>query len=100
MRPHDADVPTETDLQVIGEFALNARDVLRIALYTYDGRPCVSARKFFRNEGGELRPTRKGLDLAIERLPLLLAGLTAARERAQNCGLLPTYTDVEADNAA
>jgi hypothetical protein len=79
-------------LVVIGEETLNSRDVLRVALDEYEGRRVVDCRKFYKREDGTLKPTRKGLTLAVERLPALAALITAALDRARADGLLPAVS--------
>jgi len=76
-------------LVVIGEETLNSRDVLRVALDEFEGRRVVDVRKFYKRQDDELRPTKKGLTVAIERLPALAALITTALDRARADGLLP-----------
>jgi hypothetical protein len=83
-------VTAASPLLVIGEESLNSRDVLRVALDQYEGCNAVDARKFYKRE--TLKPTRKGLTLAVERLPALAALITAALDRARADGLLPAVT--------
>jgi Transcriptional Coactivator p15 (PC4) len=79
-------------LLVIGEETLNSRDTLRVAFDEFEGRRVIDIRKFYRRQDDELRPTKKGLTLAVERLPVLVALLSAALDRAQADGLLPAVT--------
>ena len=74
---------------VVGETALNSRDVLRVSLGEYEGRRTIDARKFYRRDDGSLCPTPKGLTLALDRLPALAEMVSAALDRARADGLLP-----------
>jgi Transcriptional Coactivator p15 (PC4) len=76
-------------LLVIGEESLNSRDTLRVAFDEFEGRRVIDIRKFYRRQDDELRPTKKGLTLAVERLPALAELIAAALDRARADGLLP-----------
>ena len=76
-------------LLVIGEEVLNSRDTLRVAFDEFEGRRVIDIRKFYRRQDDELRPTKKGLTLAVERLPALAELIAAALDRARADGLLP-----------
>jgi Transcriptional Coactivator p15 (PC4) len=80
---------TEAPAIVVGETALNSRDVLRVTLGEYEGRRTIDVRKFYRRGDGSLRPTPKGLTIEISRLPFLAETITAALDRARTDGLLP-----------
>jgi hypothetical protein len=80
---------TEAAPIVVGETALNSRDVLRVTLGEYEGRQTIDARKFYKRDDGTLCPTPKGLTLALDRLPALAEFITAALDRARADGLLP-----------
>lgn len=53
-----------------------------------DGPPFLDIRKFFTDKNGIMRPTRKGLSLAIIRAPELHAGIGTAVETARRLGFL------------
>jgi hypothetical protein len=74
---------------VVGELALNSRDVLRVTLGEYEGRRTIDCRKFYKTDDGVLRPSPKGLTMAIDRLPALADFITDALNRARAEGLLP-----------
>jgi Transcriptional Coactivator p15 (PC4) len=88
-RNSDPKNSTEAPAIVVGETALNLRDVLRVTLGEYEGRRTIDARKFYKREDGTLCPTPKGLTLALERLPALAEMVSAALDRARADGLLP-----------
>ena len=74
---------------VVGETALNSRDVLRATIDRYEGRVVVDVRKFYRRADGTLGPTKKGLTVEISRLPALAEMIAAALDRARADGTLP-----------
>jgi hypothetical protein len=80
---------TEAAPIVVGELALNSRDMLRVTLGEYEGRRTVDCRKFYKTDDGTLRPSPKGITLAIDRLPALAEFIAAALDRARSEGLLP-----------
>jgi hypothetical protein len=88
--PRNSNPENSTDAPiVVGETALNSRDVLRATLGEYEGRRTIDAREFYRRDDGSLRPTPKGLTLAVDRLPALAEMISAALDRARADGLLP-----------
>jgi hypothetical protein len=56
-------------MKILYEANLNDKQVLRISVAKYNGRPSVSIRKWYRSENGEVRPTRQGV--AITDLDIL-----------------------------
>ncbi len=85
-------IPTEPT--IIGEIRLNARDVARVDLSSFNGRPVVSVREWYsKGEGDDLKPTPKGITLSVEHLPTLAPLLGAALSRARADGLLPQEGD-------
>jgi hypothetical protein len=63
---------------VIADLAKGRAEVVRVQLRTYQGRRYVDVRTYFWDERGSeetLRPTRKGVSLAAERLPELRGAL-------------------------
>jgi hypothetical protein len=87
---HDSErsISAQSDSIIIGRIELS-RDVLQVDIGRYQGRCVFSARKWFRAESGELRPTAKGLTLTIAHLPKVVELLLAALARAEVEGLLP-----------
>jgi hypothetical protein len=79
--------PAVTEPIMIGDIRLGA-EILRVELKILNGRPIISAWRFWRDVTGELRPGRHGLACSIDRLPEIIAALNAARERAVAEGLL------------
>jgi hypothetical protein len=79
---------------VIGVVDLNSRDRLRASFDTFSGRLVFDLRKWFQPDGGgDIRPTPKGLTIALERLPVLAELVNAALVRARADGLIPSDTD-------
>lgn len=65
----------------------NAREELRISLSEFKGYHLVSQRVWYRADDGEMRPSKAGVVIRIERLPELIEGLQAAQAAAQARGL-------------
>jgi hypothetical protein len=68
------------DAQIISEFLTNRRgEVVRIQIRVYEGRRVIDLRKYYTDKAsGQLRPTRKGLTLALTKLPDLAHGINKA----------------------
>jgi hypothetical protein len=78
------------DAIIVSEFWANRRgESVRIQIRTYEGRRVIDLRKFFTDKKtGKLLPTRKGLTLAVRRLPELAKGIKKAYAAASDLGLL------------
>jgi hypothetical protein len=59
-----------------------------VQLREFEGRPLIDVRKHFTNGEGKLQATKKGLALAITRLPELAAAINQALAKAGTLGLL------------
>ena len=74
---------------VIRDIEKNSREVVRVAIDEFNGRPLVAIRQWFRPDSGdELRPTAKGINVSVKHLPELAAALAEAEARARAEGLL------------
>ncbi len=83
-RPDRGDVD-----RTIATFPKSSIEEVRVTLSRFKGFDLVSARIWTdADEGGERRPTRKGITLRVERLPELLDALRQAEEEARKAGLL------------
>ncbi len=84
----------------------NSTQDVRVQLSKYHGRHYVDVRVFVVIDAVKRGPTRKGVTLAVEKLPDLIAGLQAAECEAYRAGLLKnleansaTSTKAAPDNA-
>jgi hypothetical protein len=69
--------PPIDDGVLVHEFWANRRgESVRVQIRTYEGRRVIDLRKFFTDKAGKLKPTRKGLTLALVKLPDLAKGST------------------------
>ena len=66
----------------------NSTQDVRVQLSEYRGRHYVDIRVFVVIDAVKRGPTRKGVTLAVGKLPELIAGLQAAEREAQKTGLL------------
>ena len=73
--------------QLIATIPKNAREELSISLTEFKGYNLVSQRVWYRADDGEMRPSKAGVVIRIERLPELIEGLQAAQAAAQARGL-------------
>ena len=73
---------------IVGAFDLNASDVVRVELGSFNGRDVIGFRKWFRSADGSVRPTSKGLTVAVRHLPNLARLANEALARARADGLI------------
>jgi Transcriptional Coactivator p15 (PC4) len=74
---------------VIVEFWANRRgESIRIQLREFEGHTILDVRKHYTAADGVLRPTKKGISLAVARLPELANGIDKALIRARDLGLV------------
>lgn len=73
---------------LVATFKKNAREEVRITLGEFQGHIMCSARVFFPDEGGWMRPGAKGLSLRVHHLPDLAHGLGKALQIAIEQGWL------------
>jgi hypothetical protein len=74
--------------KIIADISKNGRETIRVELDEYNDAQLVSARVWFAGEDGELKPTRKGLSVAVKHLPALAAAFADAEREARAAGLL------------
>ncbi len=76
----------------IASIEKNRLEELRIALKEYKGHSYVDIRTFvepYADEGEGRVPTKKGVTMALTKLPELIAALQRAESEARAAGLLP-----------
>ena len=84
------------DVQVVHYFPKNAEEEVRFSLREYKDRQYLDLRLWFQPaRGGELRPTKKGLTLAVDFLPELKKGLDRAGKAAAELALQTAPKSVE-----
>jgi len=74
--------------KIIADISKNWRETVRVELDEYNDVQLVSARVWFAGENNELKPTRKGLSVAVKHLPALAAAFADAEREARAAGLL------------
>src|ERR1035437_1802278 len=63
----------------VAEFWKNRKgESVRATLVTYEGRNCFDLRQHFTAHDGRMRPTKKGITVAVLRLPELAAAVNKA----------------------
>jgi hypothetical protein len=74
---------------IVAEFWANRRgESVRIQLREFEGLVLVDIRKHYTAADGRMLPTKKGLSIAIARLPDLARAIGKAVHKAQELGLL------------
>jgi hypothetical protein len=74
---------------VIADFWANRRgESVRVQLREFEGLALVDVRRHFTNDNGQLQATKKGLALAVTRLPELAAAINKALARARELDLI------------
>ena len=85
MRPVRGDVMEK----LVETIRKNASEEIRISLSEWEGHDLVNIRVWMTPyEGGERRPTKKGIACKVALLPEIIAALQAAESEARKAGLL------------
>ena len=85
----------ETD-RLIHRFQKNPEEEVRLSLREYKDRHYLDLRLWFQpSNGGDYRPTKKGLTLSVEFLPELKKGLDRAGKLATEMALHPASNPVK-----
>ena len=66
--------------RLVATFNKNSREQVQVLLRTYKGRDLIDLRVFWTQDGKEWLPSKKGLALSVDQLPVLLAALHKAAE--------------------
>lgn len=66
--------------QLVATFYKNAREQVQVILKDFKGRDLIDLRVFWTQDGRAWHPSKKGLALAVDKLPVLLAALHKAAE--------------------
>jgi hypothetical protein len=61
---------------------------VRVAFSEFKGRTFVAIRIWYAAESGEMKPSSKGINLAIDHLPALADAISKALELARTDGLV------------
>jgi Transcriptional Coactivator p15 (PC4) len=73
---------------IVAEWQKNGRETVRISISNYQRRAVIDCRVWYEAKDGELKPSPKGLTLALAHLPELAAGIAKALEVARRAGLV------------
>jgi hypothetical protein len=66
--------------RLVSTFQKNSREQIRVVLKEYRGYEIVDIRVFWSKDGAEWFPSKKGLALRTDKLPVLLGALHKAAE--------------------
>jgi hypothetical protein len=73
----------------VAEFWKNRKgESIRATLVTYEGRNCFDLRQHFTAHDGRMQPTKRGITVAVLRLPELAAAVSKALAKAIELGLI------------
>ena len=75
---------TQTETQLVHSFARNQEERIQIILRKYKDKYYVDLRVWFQTEeDSTLRPTKRGISLALEQLPELRKGMERLLKAAE-----------------
>ena len=66
--------------RLVATFYKNSREQVRVLLRNYKGKDLIDLRVFWTQDSKEWLPSKKGLALTVDKLPVLLASLHKAAE--------------------
>jgi hypothetical protein len=66
--------------KTVSIFPKNSREQVRVTLSEFHGRQIINMRVFWTSDGTNWSPSKKGLAIGVEKLPILLASLHEAAE--------------------
>jgi hypothetical protein len=69
---------------VIGEFQKNTAERVRLTFETYKGVKFVDVRAYYEDSDGELKPTKKGIAIAPDKIDALIELLRKAKGQLRN----------------
>ena len=75
--------------KVVGQFEKNAREEIRVQLREFKGYQLLDIRTFyFAGEGGEPKPSPKGISISVRLFPELKESILEAERVLKEAGLL------------
>ncbi len=75
--------------KIVGQFEKNSREEIRVQLREFKGHQLLDIRTFyFTSEGGEPKPSPKGISLAIRLMPQLKEAILEAERVLKEAGLM------------
>jgi len=76
----------------IKEISLDAdmdlREPLMVSVNHFKGQPRFDVRHYYEAEGGEMRPTKKGINIPLELVPRLIDALVMAYNESSGARLV------------
>lgn len=76
--------------KLIATFDKNASEEVRVQLREFHGHQLLDMRVYYRpDDGGEPRPTRKGLSVSVNLIPKILDAIQSAMAELRAAGLEP-----------
>jgi hypothetical protein len=73
---------------IIAEIEKNSREVIRVTLGDFNGRPIAGARVWFRADDSGWRPSKAGIAFKVELLPAVAEAMARAVDQARAADLL------------
>lgn len=79
---------------IVSEWQKNQREVVRVGLEEFNGRPIVNLRVWYRPEGSDdLRPGKSGIAMSAQHLPALASAINRALSLAVQQGSVTMEPD-------
>ena len=86
--------------KVVGQFEKNSREEIRVQLREFKGHQLLDIRTFyFTSEGGEPKPSPKGVSMSLRLLPHLTEAILEAERVLKEEGLLDANGQVVAEGS-
>lgn len=73
---------------VVATIPKSRGEEIRVGINNYKGRSFLAVRVWFPGDGGEMRPGKNGINVAIEQAPAIAEAVAQAVEAARRDGLL------------
>lgn len=73
---------------IIAKFEKNKKEEVRLSVETFHGRKIINIRVFYKDDGGEWKPGKQGLAVAIERYKELAGAVLEVGEYLKSIGAL------------
>jgi hypothetical protein len=85
----DTEKPPLDEPVIVSEFwVTRSGQSVRVQLREFEGRALIDLRRHYTGKDGTLQPTKKGLSIAVTRLPELVTAINKALGKARELGLI------------
>lgn len=74
--------------KILAQVQRNSQDTFIFKLTEYKGKKYIDIRTYYRDDAGELKPTKKGINIPVVSFPAFLAAFNQAQVELVNAGAL------------